>query len=67
MDQVASALLAFPPQSDLTDNDIYHKAAVLHTQRLSKLLKERPRDLVGFSTELLNVLRPQHLHASSAC
>ncbi|KAJ3572136.1 hypothetical protein NPX13_g5154 [Xylaria arbuscula] len=58
MDQCASALLAFPPQSDPTDNEEYHKAAVLHTQRLSKMLKERPKDLVVFSTELLNVIDP---------
>ncbi|KAI1363850.1 cop9 subunit, partial [Xylaria arbuscula] len=58
MDQCASALLAFPPQSDPTDNEEYHKAAVLHTQRLSKMLKERSKDLVVFSIELLNVIDP---------
>ncbi|KAK5634667.1 hypothetical protein RRF57_010380 [Xylaria bambusicola] len=72
MDQFVDALLAFPPRSDLTDNETYHKAALLHAQRLSKILKERSKDLVVFSQELLNVLDPTYnslsylaiLHAS---
>ncbi|TGJ78913.1 hypothetical protein E0Z10_g9845 [Xylaria hypoxylon] len=56
MDQHASTLLAFPPQDDSVDNETYHKAAVAHVQRISKMIKERSRDLVVFSAELFNVL-----------
>ncbi|KAI0521846.1 cop9 subunit [Xylaria bambusicola] len=60
MDQCADVLLAFSPPSDLTDNEAYHKAALIHTQRLSKLLKERSKELVTFSKELLNVVDPSY-------
>ncbi len=56
MDQCAIALLAFPPQSDDADNEAYHQAALLHIQRTAKMVKERAKDLVAFSAELLNVL-----------
>ncbi|KAF2964923.1 hypothetical protein GQX73_g8631 [Xylaria multiplex] len=58
MDQYASALLAFPPQNEPADNETYHKAAMLHIQRISKMIKERPKDLVAFSAELINVIDP---------
>ncbi|KAI8624419.1 hypothetical protein F5Y19DRAFT_490945 [Xylariaceae sp. FL1651] len=60
MDQCASVLLAFPPQNDVQDasNEAYHKAASLHVSRLAKMLKERPRDLVVYSSELLNLIDP---------
>ncbi|KAI0911311.1 cop9 subunit [Ustulina deusta] len=58
MDQCAIALLAFPPQSDDADNEAYHQAALLHIQRTAKMVKERAKDLVAFSAELLNVLDP---------
>lgn len=58
MDQCASTLLAFPPQSDAVDNEAYHRAALVHVQRLSKILKEAPADLVGYSVQLFNVRLP---------
>ncbi|KAI1126764.1 hypothetical protein F5Y10DRAFT_206396 [Nemania abortiva] len=58
MDQCASTLLAFPPQLNLADNEAYHRAAVLHTQRLFRMLKERARDLVAYSNELFTVIDP---------
>ncbi|KAI1293966.1 cop9 subunit [Xylaria venustula] len=59
MDQVGSALLAFPPpQDDLADNKAYHNAAVVHVQRMNKLFKERSKDVVLQCTELFNVVDP---------
>ncbi|GAP89555.1 putative cop9 signalosome complex subunit 3 protein [Rosellinia necatrix] len=58
MDQCANALLAFPPQGDLGDNDAYHKAASVHVHRLSKMLSERARDLAVYSAELFEVVDP---------
>ncbi|KAI0102789.1 hypothetical protein GGR51DRAFT_526224 [Nemania sp. FL0031] len=58
MDQYASVLLAFSPPLDPGDNEAYHKAATIHTQRLSKLLKERSRDLALYSNELFTVVDP---------
>ncbi|KAI1349107.1 cop9 subunit [Xylaria sp. FL0043] len=58
MDQCASALLAFPPQGDLADNEAYHKAALAHIQRVTKMIKEQNKDLVTYSAELLNVIDP---------
>ncbi|KAI0535427.1 cop9 subunit [Xylaria digitata] len=58
MDQYASALLAFPPQNEPDDNETYHKAAMLHVQRILKMIKERAKDLTAFSAELFNVVDP---------
>ncbi|KAI0550046.1 cop9 subunit [Xylaria curta] len=58
MDQCASVLLAFPPQSGLVDNETYHQAASTHMQRLSRLLKERAKDLVVYSASLFDVVDP---------
>ncbi|KAI1112142.1 cop9 subunit [Nemania sp. NC0429] len=58
MDQCASTLLAFPPQSELVDNETYHRVAWNHVQRLSKILREAAGDLVGYSVELFNVVDP---------
>ncbi|KAI1419704.1 cop9 subunit [Xylaria sp. FL1777] len=59
MDQCVSALLAFPPpQSDVADNETYHKAALLHVQRLTKMIREQAQDLVAYSPEILNVVDP---------
>ncbi|KAI1182281.1 cop9 subunit [Nemania serpens] len=58
MDQCASTLLAFPPQSEPVDNEAYNRAALVHVQRLSKILREAAGDLVGYSVELFNVIDP---------
>ncbi|KAI1748052.1 cop9 subunit [Xylaria castorea] len=58
MDQCASVLLAFPPQSGLADDETYHKAASTHIQRLSRMLKERAKDLVVYSPSLFDVVDP---------
>ncbi|RYC61375.1 hypothetical protein CHU98_g4830 [Xylaria longipes] len=58
MDQCASVLLAFPPQSGLADDETYHKAASTHIQRLSRMLKERAKDLVVYSASLFDVVDP---------
>ncbi|KAI0392061.1 hypothetical protein F5Y17DRAFT_438041 [Xylariaceae sp. FL0594] len=64
MEQVASALLAFPPQDSQpkgtpdAQNEAYHKAATLHVQKLRELIKDRGRDLVLHSNNLLSVLDP---------
>ncbi|KAI0855558.1 cop9 subunit [Xylaria cubensis] len=56
MDQCASVLLAFPPQSGLVDDETYHKAVSAHIQRLSRMLKERARDLVVYSASLFDIV-----------
>ncbi|KAI0479741.1 cop9 subunit [Xylaria cf. heliscus] len=58
MDQCASVLLAFPPRSNLADNETYHKAASAHIQRLSRMLKERAKDIVAYSASLFEVVDP---------
>ncbi|KAI1737552.1 cop9 subunit [Xylaria scruposa] len=58
MDQCASVLLAFPPQSGLVDNETYHQAVSTHIQRLSRVLKEQAKDLVVHSASLLDVVDP---------
>ncbi|KAI1150692.1 cop9 subunit [Nemania diffusa] len=58
MEQCASTLLAFPPQSDFVDNESYHKAASFHIAQLLKILRERNRDLVAYSHELFNLVDP---------
>ncbi|KAI1816365.1 hypothetical protein GGS20DRAFT_538678 [Poronia punctata] len=59
MDQCANALLAFPPQDDsLNTNETYNEAALVHVQQLGLFIKDRSKELVGFSTSLLNILDP---------
>ncbi|CAJ2502862.1 Uu.00g102560.m01.CDS01 [Anthostomella pinea] len=58
MDQYASALLAFPPETDLNDNALYDQAARSHLNKLSKLLKERSNELVTYGPQLLELLDP---------
>jgi hypothetical protein len=56
MDQCASALLAFPKDNVRdADNEHYHKLALLHVQRLAKLVTERSKDLTVYSSDLFNV------------
>ncbi|KAI0445334.1 hypothetical protein F4803DRAFT_508320 [Xylaria telfairii] len=55
MDQCASVMLAFP---HVYENEAYHKNASAHIQRLLRLLKERAKDLVVYSTSLFDVIDP---------
>ncbi|GAW21457.1 hypothetical protein ANO14919_109760 [Xylariales sp. No.14919] len=58
MDQYASTLLAFPSQDGPVDDETYHRAALVHVQRITKLVRERAKDLVAYNTELFNVVDP---------
>ncbi|KAI0472556.1 hypothetical protein GGR56DRAFT_570275 [Xylariaceae sp. FL0804] len=58
MDQLASVLLAFPPDEHLADDQAYDKATRTHVGRLAKLLKEQNRDLATHGAELLKLLDP---------
>lgn len=56
MDQLASILLAFPNEHvQITDVQQYHKLASTHVQQLTLLINEKSKDMVTYSSELLQV------------
>ncbi|KAK0635559.1 hypothetical protein B0T17DRAFT_650532 [Bombardia bombarda] len=55
MDHYASVLQAFPPASELADNGQYHKAAVLHVQKVQNLMKQ---NMANYADQLLERIDP---------
>ncbi|KAI1418657.1 hypothetical protein F5Y13DRAFT_149670 [Hypoxylon sp. FL1857] len=61
MDQLASALLSYPPGANLdsyVDDQDYDRDTRIHVHKLSKILKEHNADLVAHGPELLGLLNP---------
>ncbi|KAK3325652.1 hypothetical protein B0H66DRAFT_529678 [Apodospora peruviana] len=58
MDHCASVLLAFPPASELADNEQYHKAVRLHIQKVEKLMAENGPAFPAYAENLLGVIHP---------
>ena len=65
MDQYASVLLSFPPETPPADNESYDRAAKSHLNQLSRILKEKSADLIEFGPALIEVSSPSACLISS--
>ncbi|KAI1778326.1 hypothetical protein F4818DRAFT_405683 [Hypoxylon cercidicola] len=59
MDKLAPILLAVPvPAEGSVDNAAYDTAVKTHVQKLSKLLKDQPGDVIAYGSKFLDLLDP---------